>query len=115
MGLDDDKKLEEEYESWTRERTTEARKAFDQMLGENSFVEFWGRLGKIGGEGVDGAIGMDDVEEEVLAEDGAGKVDMKVLAKSVDIREMEKVLKVMSRRLFTCLQFADTHGAAGIE
>lgn len=44
--------LEFEFEKWQRERTSESRKAFDEMLAENSFVEFWGKLKKIGGEGV---------------------------------------------------------------
>ncbi|KAF8175377.1 hypothetical protein BJ912DRAFT_1024508 [Pholiota molesta] len=75
-----------------RERTSAARIAFDEMMSENAFVEFWGRLGKIGGEGVsDGLkIGGEDIGE---AGEEDEKVDMKALAKSVDIREMEKVLK----------------------
>lgn len=51
LGLSD-RSLEQEFERWQRERTNEARKAFDEMLHENSFVEFWGKLKKIGGEGV---------------------------------------------------------------
>ncbi|TFK43547.1 Hsp90 protein-domain-containing protein [Crucibulum laeve] len=92
LGYDIDK-LESEFEKWQRELTFESRKAFDEMLSENSFVEFWGRLGKIGGEGVDGGLKVDN--EDIGEEEGEGitKVDMKALAKSVDIREMEKVLK----------------------
>ncbi|KAI1789556.1 hypothetical protein LXA43DRAFT_892736 [Ganoderma leucocontextum] len=81
--------LEHEYEKWQRERTHEARLAFDQMLNENSFVEFWGRLGKIGGKGVDASITYDDIGEDTEED----QVDMKALAKSVDLREMIKVLK----------------------
>jgi heat shock protein beta len=51
LGLDG-RALEHEFEKWQRERTTESRQAFDEMLAENSFVEFWGKLKKIGGEGV---------------------------------------------------------------
>ena len=88
-------KLEEEFDRWQRIRTTEARKAFDDMLHENSFVEFWGRLGKIGGEGVEGGVKRDeDGDEDAAGEGGGGNVDMKKLAKSVDITEMVKVLKV---------------------
>lgn len=86
-------KLEEEFNRWQSRRTTEARKAFDDMLHENSFVEFWGRLGKIGGEGVGGGVKRDDGVDEDEGEGGGGNVDMKKLAKSVDITEMEKVLK----------------------
>ena len=84
--------VEHEFERWQRERNTEARKAFDEMMGENSFVEFWGRLGKIGGAGVDSSIQNDDIGEEEN-EDG-DRVDMKKLAKGVDVKEIVKVLKV---------------------
>ncbi len=81
--------LEDEYEKWQRQRTQDARRAFDEMLNENAFVEFWGRLGKIGGKGVDESIKADDI-----GEDTEGLVDMKNLAKTVDLKEMVKVLKV---------------------
>jgi len=90
--------LEHEYEKWQRERTNESRHAFNEMLGENAFVEFWGRLGKIGGEGVDGGVAADDIGEDE-GEGGGGKVDMKVLAKNVDLKEMERVLKNDKRYL----------------
>ena len=90
LGYDVDQ-LEREFEKWQRERTHEARIAFDQMLGENSFVEFWGRLGKIGGKGVDESIKYDDIGDDGEEE----QVDMKALAKSVDLKEMIKVLKVI--------------------
>lgn len=88
--------LEDEYERWNRERVSTARREFDDMLAENAFVEFWGRLGKIGGQGVDKTIKVDDLEDEEEE-----VVDMKALAKTVDLKEMVKVLKV---RLFlaTC-------------
>jgi len=100
LGFDTDT-LESEFDKWQRERTQKARMAFDEMLSENSFVEFWGRLKKIGGEGVDGGV---KVDEEELAEDegehGGGKVDMKALAKNVDIEEMVKVLRVSKSSRF---------------
>jgi heat shock protein 90kDa beta len=88
--------LEHEYEKWQRERTSESRRAFDEMLSENAFVEFWGRLGKIGGDGVEGGVAADDLGEDE-GEGGGGKVDMKVLAKHVDLKEMERVLKVSNK------------------
>lgn len=87
--------LEREYERWQRERTTTAKVAFDEMLTENSFVEFWGRLSKIGGEGVDGGVKADNLGEDE-GEGGGGKVDMKALARKVNLEEMEKVLRVSS-------------------
>jgi heat shock protein 90kDa beta len=97
LGLDIDS-LESEFEAWQRERTTTARADFDEMLKENAFMEFWGRLGKIGGEGVDGGVQADDLGEDE-GEGGGGKVDMKALAKSVDVSDMEKVIRV---RLTLC-------------
>ncbi|CAA7259746.1 unnamed protein product [Cyclocybe aegerita] len=83
-------RLEDEFDKWQRERTSAARVAFDQMLSENSFVEFWGRLGKIGTEKLDGGL---KIEDDDIGEGEEEKVDMKVLAKNVDIGDMEKVLK----------------------
>ncbi|CCO33875.1 Transcription elongation regulator 1 AltName: Full=Formin-binding protein 28 [Rhizoctonia solani AG-1 IB] len=86
--------LADEYARWQRGKVTEARLAFDALLGENSFVEFWGRLAKMGGEGVNGGVPVDeDDDENEEGEGGGGKVDMKALAKNVDVSEMEKVLK----------------------
>ncbi|KAI0774144.1 hypothetical protein C8Q74DRAFT_813049 [Fomes fomentarius] len=87
--------LEREFEKWQRQRSQEARAAFDQMLSENSFVEFWGRLGKIGGKGVDESIKYDDIGDDAEEE----QVDMKALAKSVDLKEVTKVLKNDKRYL----------------
>lgn len=86
-------KLEQEFDQWQLTRTTGAREAFNDMLSENSFVEFWGRLRKIGGEGTEGGVKRDDDGDEDEGEGGGGNVDMKKLAKNVDITEMEKVLK----------------------
>jgi hypothetical protein len=76
----DVRSLEQQFDEWQRERTEEARKAFDEMLNENAFIEFWGRLGKIGGKGVDSGISTDDIEED------GNNVDMKELAKTVDVQ-----------------------------
>ncbi|KAI0824787.1 hypothetical protein BC628DRAFT_1377732 [Trametes gibbosa] len=94
LGFDVDQ-LEREYDKWQRERWTDARAAFDQMLGENSFVEFWGRLGKMGGKGVSVSIKNEDLGDD----DEEEQVDMKALAKSVDLNEMIKVLKNDKRYL----------------
>jgi transcription elongation regulator 1 len=42
LGLEGDA-LEDRFRAWKRGREMEARREFDVMLGENSFVEFWGR------------------------------------------------------------------------
>jgi transcription elongation regulator 1 len=93
--------LRQQFNKWQRERTAAARIAFDEMLSENLFVEFWGRLGKIGGESVNSGLRMDG-EDIGEGGDGDEKVDMKALAKTVDIKEMEKVLKVFPVYFFIC-------------
>jgi hypothetical protein len=63
------------------------------MMGENSFVEFWGRLSKM--KEVTLGQGLQITSEDIGEEDEEGnKIDMKALAKTVDIGEMVKVLKV---------------------
>lgn len=98
LGFDVDQ-LEREFDKWQRERWTASRAAFDQMLGENTFVEFWGRLGKMGDKGVNFSITNEDLGDD----DDEAQVDMKALAKGVDLKEMIKVLKVSSllHRLLT--------------
>ncbi|KAG6880045.1 hypothetical protein C0992_007362 [Termitomyces sp. T32_za158] len=88
----DTRATHQNFDKWQRERYSESRKAFDEMLSENSFIEFWGRLGKIGGEGIDGGVKIDDADGDD-GEGNSGKVDMKALAKNVDVEEVEKVLK----------------------
>lgn len=88
-----EKELQHEFDRWQRERVTAARKDFDDMMSENAFLEFWGRLGKIGGKGVDETIQNDDIGEEE-SEEGE-RVDMKKLAKGIDVKEIAKVLKVL--------------------
>lgn len=90
LGYDTDQ-LEADFVKWQRERTNASRVAFDSMLEENSFVEFWGRLSKLGAEGLGHNL---QIEGDDIGENDEEKVDMKALAKNVDIREMEKVLKV---------------------
>ncbi|TRM67559.1 hypothetical protein BD626DRAFT_479148 [Schizophyllum amplum] len=90
--------LQDEFEKWQRERTNAARAAFDEMMGENAFVEFWGRLGKIGGESVNGYVKADDMPEGE-GEFGGGTVDMKSLAKNVDVQEIVRVIKNDKRYL----------------
>ena len=91
--------LEKEFDKWQRERNSDARKAFDEMLTDNAFVEFWGRLGKMGGEGADGGVAAEDLGEDE-GEGFGGKVDMKALAKNVDLEDIVKVLKVRVLRGF---------------
>lgn len=101
--------LEREFSGWQSDRYSAAREAFGAMLQENSFVKFWGRVGKMGvvedeekvrlGKVVfgdeQGDTGADETEE---GEGGGGKADLKSLAKGVDVKEMERVLRVSNGR-----------------
>jgi hypothetical protein len=92
LGYDIDQ-LEDEFRRWQRERYTEARRAFGEMLSENSFVEFWGRLSKM--QDVTLEQGLQVASEDIGEDDEpASKLNMKALAQTVDIGEMVKVLKV---------------------
>jgi hypothetical protein len=102
--------LRQEFDRWQRQRYTDARVAFDVMLSENAFVEFWGRVGKMGltddeekkrlgkvvfaeeGGGLVDTVSM-DVDEVGEGEGGGGKADLQRLAKGVDLKEMERVLR----------------------
>ena len=92
---DGDDALEAEFERWQRTRNTDARQAFDAMLSENAFLEFWGRMGKSSGDGVGANASVpDEGEEEEEGEGGGGRADLKKLAQAIDMGEIEKVLKV---------------------
>jgi hypothetical protein len=99
--------IEREFEKWQRERHTAARKEFDELLGENNFLEFWGKVGKsaiksaTSGRGTD----LDDatkkgmevkIENDDLIgeEDEEAAKDMREMAKHIDVTEVERVLKV---------------------
>ena len=103
--------LRNEFETWQRRRFTAARSAFDTMLSENAFVEFWGRVGKMGLTDQDekarlgkvvfadenaagtGAMEVDEEEDGMEGEGGGGKRDLQTLAKGVDVKKVERVLK----------------------
>ena len=101
--------LEREFAGWQSDRYSVAREAFDAMLKENAFVKFWGRVGKMGviedeekarlGKVVfgdeQGDTGADEMED---GEGGGGKADLKSLAKGIDVKEMERVLRVSNDR-----------------
>ncbi|KAG8875393.1 hypothetical protein FRB97_005156 [Tulasnella sp. 331] len=105
LGLESDDPATERglrriYDEWQTNRTKRARVEFDELLGENSFVEFWGGLGKMddgkgGGDGtvVPGVDSTDEKEEGEEGEGGGGRADLKALAKSIGGRQIEDVLK----------------------
>src|SRR5260221_7814640 len=98
LGFDVEQ-IKDEFSKWQRNRTANARNAFDEMLAENSFVKFWGRLGKMGENELESYV---KVEYDDIGEVDDDKVDMKTLAKNINFGEMEKVLKVEVSAQFVC-------------
>lgn len=99
----DARRLEIEFRRWHAERVQRAEREFQEMLNENSFVEFWGRMRKIqeeekGSEGMNVEVGAEDLAGEEDAGEDVQRADLKALAKSIDVREIERVLKVRSVR-----------------
>jgi len=74
------------------------------MMNENAFVQFWGGMRKAEGEGEEerrlrkggGGLGGNEESdsEEEEGEEGGGKGDLMGMAKKIDLREIEAVLKV---------------------
>lgn len=78
--------LEERFDAWKRARETAARAEFYDLLRENNFVEFWGRMrNKVLDEA---ATKVKQDEDEV--EEG---MDVTALAKQVDLAEVKSILR----------------------
>lgn len=90
------------------------------MLGENSFVKFWGGLQKKRteteeerrkrkGGGVGGNESSDSEEDE--GEEGGGKADLAGMAKQIDLEQIERVLSVSRPRSAVPVRAADPRRA----
>lgn len=97
LGLDVNS-LEERWSAWNRSREVDARQEFDSMLGENSFVEFWGKMRKKTVDEAAAAVKRDEEgEEEEEAGEGLGEggtADLIQLAQQIDLNEIKAVLRV---------------------
>lgn len=85
--------LEERYKAWKRGKEGEARHEFDIMLGENSFVEFWGKMRKKTLDEAALKVKEDEMDEGEGLGDG-GAADITALAKQIDLDEIKSVLRV---------------------
>jgi len=98
--------MRREWEAWLSKRTTDARAEFQKLLEENSFVEFWGKVGKLEDANEDDrrlvVPGEEDLEMSEMGggpagntgdDTSEGKLDLKTLAKSITEKEIERVLK----------------------
>lgn len=113
--------MRQEWESWMAKRTSDALADFQRLLEENSFIEFWGKVGKIADVNEEDSKlvvpGEEDLEMSEMGggpagagagEDGTdSKVDLRSLAKSITEKEVERVLKVLYYRLSIAFK-ADT-------
>lgn len=105
QGLDV-QSLEEKWNAWKRTRETTARAEFDVMLGENSFVDFWGKMRKkkqdeaaakaLQGDD-DGGADTEEGQGEGLGD--GGDRDLADLAQQIDLDEIKSVLRVSSNCL----------------
>ncbi|WFD04345.1 hypothetical protein MOBT1_003052 [Malassezia obtusa] len=82
--------LEREFQEWDRWRHERARAEFVEMLKENAFVDFWGRLRKEKEQHAHAPEDMQIKEDDDIDPEGVSVFDM---ASHVDLAEMESVLK----------------------
>jgi transcription elongation regulator 1 len=90
LGLDVNS-LEDRWRAWLAAQVSDARIQFDVMLGENSFVEFWGKMRKKEVDEAAAAVKKDPDEEDEEEEAGA---DLTKLAQQIDLNEIKAVLRV---------------------
>lgn len=83
--------LSHEFQAWDAWRNAQARAEFTEMLKENAFVDFWGRLRKEKEQHGDVPSDTAVPEDEDVDPEGVSVLDM---ASHVDLAEMEAVLKV---------------------
>ncbi|WVR07149.1 hypothetical protein IAU60_004190 [Kwoniella sp. DSM 27419] len=88
--------LEDRWKAWMRMRESSARAEFDQMLGENSFVDFWGKMRKKTLDEKALEVKQDDQFEEAEGLDLPGEegaTDITKLARQIDLGEIKSVLR----------------------
>lgn len=100
--------IEREFDTWQTERYKTARREFEELLSENNFLEFWGKLGKsviksetVGrgaadiGQNEQKAMQVKIGNEDLVGEEDeeASAKDQREMAKNIDVTEVERVLK----------------------
>ena len=71
-----ERELKREFDDWKSDREREAKDAFGEMLKENSFVEFWGRFGKMAKRGdLDEPESLEDSKDATTGSLGDVKFD----------------------------------------
>lgn len=89
-------RLNKLFDDWSRKRYLNARKDFEALLSESSFVDYWGKLKQEAAskeeERTKGILGEGGEEDE----DGNVEVavDLKAMAAQIELGEIQAVLKV---------------------
>lgn len=91
-------RVERLHEDWQRRRLAQAKKDFETLLNESSFVDYWGKLKQEHtskeddrAKGLLGPGENDNDEEDEAPEDEA--VDLRAMAAQIDLKELHAVLK----------------------
>ena len=91
--------MERLHEDWQRRGLAQAKKDFEALLNESSFVDYWGKLKQEHtskdddrAKGLLGPGENDNDEEDEAPEDEA--VDLRAMAAQIDLKELHAVLKV---------------------
>lgn len=85
-------RLEALYRAWQGKRRVTARQDFDELLRESPMIEYWVRLQK-----KEEGAGKEFMDED---EHGGDDVDIKEVAKQVDLPALHSTLKVCSLKSF---------------
>lgn len=92
MGLDA-AALEDRFLAWRRAREADARRDFDVLLGENKFVDFWGRMRNKTLDEAAAKVKEHDERDEGEGLGEGGSADITSLAKQIDLEEVKSVLR----------------------
>ena len=88
--------LEHRYDEWKASRFATARGEFDQMLGDNAFVDFWSKMRKKTLDESAAKVKEDEMDDgEGLGE--GGDADMIAMSKHINLEEIKSVLRVSVR------------------
>lgn len=92
--------LSSEWKKWLRQREHQARLDFDQMLKENSFLDFWGRLkaeaqrkNEAQEDQAKKALELDVKNQTEEEEEEASRTTLVEMANQVDLEEIHSVLR----------------------
>ena len=106
--------LEDRWNAWKRVKEQEARRGFDELLSENSFVEFWGKMRKKVLDEAALKIKEEDELEEGEGMGEGGSADLTAMGRQIDLEEIKAILRVRNTVL-TCVDLADHSVIRGID